>query len=114
MSGNQFDIQDSVGYVSPMRTQPKQTVVRDPDYLKWIRTLPCSACGTSSAVAHHHPAAGHSSVGLKCDDTRAIPLCPICHHRVHSVGKASFWGDLDAVETMIARLNIRFFFAVDV
>jgi len=93
-----------------MKSQPKQTAVRDPEYLKWIRTLPCSACGAFSTVAHHHPAAGHSSVGLKCDDTRAIPLCPTCHHRVHSVGKASFWGDLDAVETMIARLNIRFFF----
>jgi hypothetical protein len=93
-----------------MRSLPKQTAERDDDYLVFIRSLPCTACGTAPAYAHHHPAAGHSSVGLKTSDYRTLPLCLVCHDQVHRIGRSSFWGDLDAVESLIARLNIRFFF----
>lgn len=116
MIGNQFDIRHRGVYAPPMRSLPKQTADRDEAYKKFIQSLPCSVCNRPSpSCAHHHPLAGHSSVGLKTSDYRTVPLCgQHCHPRVHQIGKVSFWGDLDAVESLIARLNIRYFFGADV
>lgn len=108
MTGKRFDIQGVVLYHPlTMLSQPKQTAPRDPAYLDWIRTQPCTACGASPVHAHHHPAAGHSSVGLKTSDYRTVPLCPVCHDRVHRIGKLSFWGETD-VELVISLLNVSF------
>ncbi|KAA0888811.1 DUF968 domain-containing protein [Oryzomonas rubra] len=95
----------------PAMLFPKETAERDEVYLQFIRSLPCAKCGRfGPSNAHHHPAAGHSSIGLKVSDYRAVPLCGCeCHLRVHQIGKRSFWGDLDAVEDLIARLNILFY-----
>lgn len=90
----------------------KQKPERDAKYLAFIRTLPCACCGVHSlSVPHHHNAVGHGGKGSKCSDYRAIPLCSLkCHNKVHQIGRSSFWGDLDAVETLIVRLNMRYFF----
>ena len=110
ISAGMFDIRSTNVYTPAMQSMPKQTRVEDPDYLDWIRTLPCSACGASNSVPHHHPAAGHSSVGLKTSDYRTLPLCFRDHDRVHRAGKLSFWGDLELVEVAILRLNESYFF----
>lgn len=129
MSGNQFDIRHSGVYASPMLdiddpwvnpapalSIPKQKPERDEDYLAFIRTLPCSKCGRPApSCAHHHPLAGHSSTGSKTSDYRSVPLCCDCHiPGVHQYGKLTFWGNLEAVEDLIVRLNIRYFFGADV
>ncbi|MGE3549766.1 MAG: DUF968 domain-containing protein [Geobacter sp.] len=92
-----------------MKPQPKQQAVRDEGYLNFIRSLPCCRCAAPSpSHAHHHPAEGNSSVGMKTSDLRTVPLCWRCHDLVHRHGKRSFWGRLD-VEALISRLNIEFF-----
>lgn len=104
-----FDTAVGHVYDRPMRPQPKHETARDPEYLDFIRTHACSRCGRPGpSMAHHHPADGHSSVGLKTDDYRTVPACAVCHDRVHRAGKKSFWGDID-VEIIIARLNVAFF-----
>lgn len=65
----------------------KQKTYRDERYLGYIRTLPCCVCGRSNAEPHHADTGG---VGIKCNDTRAIPLCHICHTECHSIGKGTF------------------------
>lgn len=91
-----------------MKPQLKQAVERDQKYLAWIRSLPCIRCDRQPSEAHHQPAVGHSSVGLKTSDYRAVPLCTSHHRLLHDSGRKSFWGDTD-IEAIISRLNVEFF-----
>jgi hypothetical protein len=66
--------------------------VRNPLYLRWIRTLPCSVCRTTRAVEAAHT--GPHGLGQKSSDWSAIPLCAR-HHRVgddsyHKLGPRKF------------------------
>lgn len=59
--------------------QPKQKALRNPAYLKYIRSLPCVVC-VQKSIAHHvrrsYWGAGGSQ---KPHDYVAIPLCNGCH-----------------------------------
>jgi hypothetical protein len=75
--------------------------VRNPGYLQWIRTLPCSVCYTIRQVEAAHT--GPHGIGQKSSDLSAIPLCRK-HHRTgddsyHELGPRRF--------AEVHRLNIR-------
>ena len=66
--------------------------VRNPGYLRWIRTLPCSVCRTRRAVEAAHT--GPHGLSQKSSDLSAIPLCGR-HHRTgddsyHKLGPRQF------------------------
>ena len=66
--------------------------VRNPGYLRWIRTLPCSVCRTRRAVEAAHT--GPHGLSQKSSDLCAIPLCAK-HHRTgndsyHKLGPRKF------------------------
>jgi hypothetical protein len=66
--------------------------IRNPEYLRWIRTLPCSVCRTSRAVEAAHT--GPHGLSQKSSDLSAIPLCAT-HHRTgdysyHKLGPRRF------------------------
>ena len=68
--------------------------IRNPGYLKWIRSLPCSVCRTTRAVEAAHT--GPHGIGQKSSDLSAIPLCAR-HHRTgddsyHKLGPCKFAG----------------------
>lgn len=65
----------------------KPKTVRNERYLGHIRTLPCCVCRRHDAEAHHVDTGG---LGIKCNDTRSIPLCHACHTKCHSLGKLTF------------------------
>jgi hypothetical protein len=83
-----------------MRSATKNKIGKDPDYLAWIRALPCavqddeipggSPCG-GPITAHH---AGDHGSSQKAPDRTAIPLCFEHHqngkHAAHVLGK-KFW-----------------------
>ena len=46
---------------------------RNPRYLAWIRTQPCSVCGSMRSIEASHT--GPHGIGQKSADTSAIPLC---------------------------------------
>jgi hypothetical protein len=65
---------------------------RDPKYLRWIRTLPCSVCRTTRNIEAAHT--GPHGLGRKAPDSTAIPLCAK-HHRIaddcyHKLGPRKF------------------------
>jgi hypothetical protein len=67
--------------------------LRDPKFLKWIKSLPCSvpACTSSYIEAAH---TGGHGIGIKAPDRQAIPLCGR-HHRsgndsLHSLNRRKF------------------------
>lgn len=66
--------------------------VRNPEYLKWIRTLPCAVCRVTRGVEAAHT--GPHGLGQKSSDLSAIPLCAR-HHRTgpdsyHTLGPRKF------------------------
>jgi len=76
--------------------------VRDEAFLRYVRTLPCTACGHAppSQAAHirfSDAATGNLNpgVGAKPSDSRAVPLCSGCHlddnDAQHRVGERKFW-----------------------
>ena len=59
---------------------------RCPEYLAYIRTLPCVICGASGVDPAHvrSRGAGGDDVG------NTVPLCRECHDSQHTVGRVSF------------------------
>ena len=71
---------------------------KSPNYLKWIRGLPCCVCSnnTSTEAAHirfGEPRAAKrpTGIGEKSDDRWALPLCSHGHREQHSMGERVFW-----------------------
>ena len=85
--------------VRPKRFQPRRGPARSPEYLAWIRTLPCLVCsrvsgGATVIEAAHTNALGRKGMGQKTTDFSAIPLCA-AHHReypdsYHRLGEPCF------------------------
>lgn len=80
-----------------------------PQYMAWIATLPCAACGRQLVEVAH---VGAHGMAQKCSDRDTIPLCT-AHHRegpfsLHRLGRPwwiHFGIDRD---TLIADLQRRF------
>jgi hypothetical protein len=85
--------------VRKKRSRPRRGPERSPEYLAWIRTLPCAVCAKGSAAAifveaAHTNAMGGRGLGQKASDFSAIPLCS-GHHRenpdsYHVLGEKGF------------------------
>jgi hypothetical protein len=85
--------------VRKRRFRPRRGPERDPDYLAWIRTLPCAVCsrvsgGATVIEAAHTNVLGPRGLGQKTTDFSAIPLCS-GHHRenldsYHLLGEKKF------------------------
>lgn len=66
----------------------------DPEYLAWVRTLPCCAPSVTQCDSpppqhpHHETGAG---MGMKAPDRRTMPLC-WTHHRCFHDGMGPFAG----------------------
>lgn len=52
---------------------------RDPLYRRFIKSLPCFACGQTWQVDPCHT--GPHAISQKADDYTCIPLCRKCHDR---------------------------------
>lgn len=75
-----------------MTPVPKRKPVRDPKYLKWIRTQPCIVCGKEGETEAAHIRIGaHAGKGEKPGDDSCVPLCSDCHRWQHSEGEKQFW-----------------------
>ena len=60
---------------------------RDPAYMKFVRTLPCSALNlgpcSGGVIAHH--AGIHPGWGRKADDDTCVALCNSHHMALHAL-----------------------------
>ncbi len=93
----------------PASKAQRQPRVRDPIFLKWIRTLPCIACAVegkttfgchAAHIRYADAAAGWNNPGLqsKPSDRRCAPLCP-AHHTEgpkaqHRANERAWWSAL--------------------
>lgn len=72
--------------------------IRNPEHLKFIRTLPCCVCGKDIGCDPHHenePMQGSKSI--KVGDNQVVPLCHYHHTLRHNIGRVGFWGDKDPI-----------------
>ena len=90
--------------------------LRNPGYLRWIRTLPCSVCRTTRSVEAAHT--GPHGLSQKSSDLSAIPLCAK-HHRTgddsyHRLGPRRF-AEVHHLHigAMVARLSAKPFIRVE-
>lgn len=86
--------------VRKKRARPRRGPARCPEYLAWIRTLPCILCAPPTLTrlvlteAAHTNALGPRGISQKASDFSAIPLCAE-HHRkdpdsYHRLGEKRF------------------------
>ena len=73
------------------QVKQKQPPFKSQRYLRWVRTLPCSICGTDQNIEAHH-IIGHnlSGMGMKPHDTLTMPLCQKHHKELHDNGAETF------------------------
>lgn len=93
---------------------PRKDPDRNPAYLAWVRSLPCTVCYIWGLTRRQYGPVEAAHVGpralsRKCSDFETIPLC-VWHHRLgpqshHAISKR-FWSlwKLDRNE-ITARLN---------
>ena len=84
--------------------------IRNPGYLQWIRTLPCSVCRTTRQIEAAHT--GPHGISQKSSDLSAIPLCRK-HHRTgadsyHRLGPRRF-AEVHhlSIRAIVARLSAK-------
>jgi hypothetical protein len=72
---------------------PKRTRERCQAHLRFIRTLPCAACGVSATVQAHHLTISPDpkARGLKASDRWTAPLCLADHLELHMRGDERAW-----------------------
>jgi len=84
----------------------KQKTPRDKKYLAWIKTLPCQVCRTPGATEPHHTETG--GIGIKGSDYSCVPLCHVCHQKLHmKQSKSGMWSKEQLME-ITGRLQSKF------
>ena len=61
---------------------------RDERYKRFIRQLPCVACGTRYGIEAAH--VGAHGMGQKASDYQTVPLCKACHRELHRSKRLTF------------------------
>ncbi|HME59219.1 MAG TPA: hypothetical protein VKF63_12830 [Terracidiphilus sp.] len=69
-------IETPYGIRSEIRYRPSKPV-RDEQYRRWVKSLPCAGCGRSWNVDPAHT--GPHGLSQKASDLTCIPLCRRCH-----------------------------------
>ena len=84
---------------------------RNPEHLRFVRSLPCCVCGARRNIEAHHT--GPRGLSQKSSDLSAIPLCALVHHRAgqysyHVLGRRAFEEHHQiSVDQVVRRLNNR-------
>lgn len=73
----------------PRREEPD----RNPEYLRFVRSHVCAACGNPAETAHHHGKANAGGgTGRKGSDYQTVPLCHQHHQEYHLTGSVMDMG----------------------
>ncbi len=80
--------------------------VRDPAFLAFIRSLPCSICYRTRGVEAAH--IGRRGMSQKSSDREAIPLCSLHHQEQHRIGLRQFSKSYELdIPALVEQLNQR-------
>mgnify|MGYP003627783575 FL=1 len=73
----------------------KKNIIRDKNYLKFIRGLECVVCGNPHVEAAHLRMNTDGGMGMKPSDCWVLPLCSAHHRLQHHIGEEKFWEGKD-------------------
>ena len=83
--------------------------IKSPNYLDWIRTLPCVICGDNTSVEAAHirfpeprAAKRQTGKGEKPDDRWTLPLCGDHHRDQHKGNERTWWENMGLDPIFIA------------
>ena len=96
-------IQTPYGIRSEITYRPGKPV-RDPEYLRFVRSFPCLVCRQAWRIEAHH--FGSKGIGQKPSDFNAVPLCRKHHREAHQLGPVRFQEQhrLD-IPSLVVQLN---------
>ena len=88
--------------VLPMTVRQRIPRIHDKEFLKFVRSHACAACGCpppsqAAHIRYSDAASGNINpgIGAKPDDSKTVPLCADCHldapDAQHNVGEKAFW-----------------------
>lgn len=78
--------------------------IEDKSFTKWVKTLPCCACGDKADDPHHPHGAGFKGMGTKVPDYWCIPLCRTCHDELHH--DVHRWEDVNGTQFQHTALTL--------
>ncbi len=86
---------------------PKPVRLEDPDYLAWIRRLPCIISHCQAEASHIVPD-GWGKMGSKVSDYRTVPMSRTIHREYHRIGRKRFESKyaIDLAEEQIRLMEI--------
>ncbi len=72
--------------------------IKDKGHLAYVAGFPCCCCGVKPVVCHHLLRADPKrGMGRKAGDNFVIPMCPMCHQKLHLNGNEIEFLDLYGV-----------------
>ena len=95
-------IETPYGIRSEIRYRPAKPA-RDPEYRRWVKRLPCAACGRTWGIDPAHT--GPHGLGQKSSDLKCIPLCRRCHDAFDAAPQEFAEQHQIEVPVLIQRLN---------
>jgi hypothetical protein len=90
------------GIRSEIRYWPSKPI-RNPEYRRWVKKLPCAACGRSWGIDPAHT--GPHGLSQKSSDSTCIPLCRQCHDALDAAPQAFAEQRQIDIPVLIERLN---------
>ncbi len=69
----------------------KQPRLRDPEWLKIVREMPCVITAAMPSDPSHIRHGLEGGTGLKPPDDLVLPLCHALHEKSHRLGEVVFW-----------------------
>lgn len=87
---------------------PKRSRWENPKFLVWVKTQPCTCCGSPADDAHHLIGWGQGGMATKAHDAFTIPLCRKHHTELHN-GPAAFEQQFGTQPELIIKLLDRAF-----
>jgi len=80
---------------------PKQEIIRDEKYRRWIASLPCIITGRDDVQAAHLRHNSNAGLGRKPSDERCLPLSCDEHKRQHATTELKYYYNRGGVERAV-------------
>lgn len=78
----------------------KPRCLRSPKHLAHVRSHPCLVCERKPVDAHHLRFAQPMAMGRKVSDEFTVPLCRICHDRLHRDPTEEAWWEAVGIDAL--------------
>ena len=80
---------------------PKQEIIRDDKYRRWIASLPCLVTGRDDVQCCHLRHNSNAGMGRKPSDSRCVPLSCGEHAKQHATSELKYYYNYGGVERAI-------------